>query len=426
MMNVASYVASVVGVIGAVLLALPRARTTSQHRYALFGLLLLSGTVASGAPATLRLAVQVEPVPHLVRVLNAAMAMFGLYCLVGIVIHSTRSPEAAARLARKHFVILAIWVLIASACLYLSRTQPTVLRMPTGSNFWLRTYWNLLLVYDGAALIGFLVLSYRMVRLPDSTQLVRQGFRMALIAAMAALVHHMWAIAVTLRILPFPIDQQVGALLLGVALILLTVGLTVPIWGGLAYSAVAWVGGWRVKRVLKTLWSDLAELRAVVDTSHLTSVPTSVQRRAVSKLHRSWLALRDVQLAARPYVHPAVRSWVADAAQRHGLSTAATLTLIEAAELGTALDAVRSGEPPRSSGPRSGGTIFERRKRARRSTDNPPCCETMPDLRAEARHLSRVGFALRYSPLVARMRYLASLERAEHMDRSSTSVDAAR
>lgn len=426
MASVVSYVAALVGVIGAVLLALPGTRTTSQHRYGVVGLLLLAGTVASAAPATLRLSVRVEPIPNLVRDLNAAMAMFGLYCVVAILIHSTRSPGAASRLARRHFAILACWVILAIACLYLSRAQLNVMRIPAGANFWLRAYFSLLLLYDGAALIAFIALSCRMIRLPESTQLVRLGFRVAMIAGLIAFVHNMWAIAVTLRIRHLLIDQNVSALLLSTALTFLAVGLTAPVWGTWPSSLITRLSERRLNRALQDLWWDLAELHAAVGTASLVSVPASFQRQAVSPLHRSWLALRDLQVAARPYIYPAVRSWAADAAQRHGLSPAATSTIVEAAELGTALDAVRSGARPRLPDPANGRTGSERRKEERRSADTPLFDETTVDLHGEARHLRQIGFALRYSPLVARMRHMARSERDGTMALPSTSIDAVR
>jgi hypothetical protein len=231
---------------------------------------------------------------------------------------------------------------------------------------------------------------------------------------MTAGIHAFWTIGVNLRILRAPISQDVAAVLLGVALTTLALGASAPLWGGVLQSVLLRGRVWWAARSLRRLWADLADLRATLDVRTMARLPASIQERGISELYRLCIALRDLQRQARPYVHPAVREWSAEAAHRHRLEDSSAQTIVEAAELGSALDAVRADRPPRHGAGLGGESPLFGRKATGEPSPGP---RNTSMLFAETHRLVCVGFALRYSPLVTAIRRRAHTEvRAGHSE----------
>lgn len=408
MANLASYLSALLAVIAAVTVVVHGLRTARQQQYFVAALVSLAGSAALAAPATLQAALQAEPIPHLVRSSSAALAMIGSFCLVGVVLYSTRSARDAARLAHAHAAILAVVVVIVTLCLYLSGVTATATRTLTDANLAVTAFFVIRFGYTGTATVAFLVLIHRTIRLPETSSLNRLSFRLAMAATSIALVHAVWTLAVHLRLLRAPLDQDLAAVILGAALSLLAVGVTAPVWEPTIHSGIDQFRLRRAHRALTALWAELADLRAATSGSSTPTSPRTGYRKSITDLHRYCVALRDLQRDSRRYAHPGIPAWVADAAQRHALTTTATAIITEAAELGTALDAARAGTPPRTPAPT--GPVIERRVRARRATDPAPRLQTTPDLPAAALHLVAVGFTLRHSQLVAKFRRRALTE----------------
>lgn len=404
MASVVSYAAAVAAVIAAITLALSGLRYAVQQWFFVAALLSLAGSAALSAPATLQLVVQAEPVPHLTRLISAGLAMVGAYCLVGVMLYSTRTVEQARREVRRQTVILVAWFALVAVCLYLSGVPATAVRTPTFSSPVFTAFLVLRFVYTGAATLAFLILINRMIRLPETVPLMRLGFRLAVAATATASLHAVWTVAVNLRIVQAPSSQDFAAELLGVALTMLALGATAPLWGSVLESVLLRRRVWWACRALRRFWADLSVLRARLHVTTMASLPPTIQDRRLSELYRLCIALRDLQRQARPYVHPAVRGWTEDAAQQYRLDVSSTQTLAEAAELGSALDAVRADAPPRPVvGPDRDPLKFVPRVAAEAPAD--PSDKSL--LFADTQRLVCIGFALRHSPLVASIRLRA-------------------
>jgi hypothetical protein len=103
-------------------------------------------------------------------------------------------------------------------------------------------------------------------------------------------------------------------------------------------------------------------------------------------LYRRIIEIRDWQYRLRTYVHPEMRRWATDTARRHELTQADTDTLIEAAELASALEA------------------HERNHRYQAGhTDRDIPVKVAANQLFEARSLKRVDAVMRRSPLVVEL-----------------------
>jgi hypothetical protein len=418
--NTASYLSALAALLAAVVLLSVGSRASSQQRFFIVALVSLAGASAAAAPATLQVAVRLEPVPHLARAFNAALAMVGSFFLVGVVLYSTRAAVDARRLIRRHAVLLMAWMVVVVACLYLSGAPTTAIRTQTDSNLGVTAFLVLRFAYTGSATVAFLILNYRTTRLPETKPLTRLGFRLAMAATSTAGLHAVWTVAVHLQLLDAPVDQDIAAVLLAVALTMLALGATAPVWGGGAVWAFRrWRARWAC-RALSTQWAFFAELSTAVDVTPIVQLHPTVEDQVAGELYRYCIALRDLQLAVLrdlqladwPMAHPAVRDWAADAARRYDLDARAATTITEAAMLVTALDGVRAGITPDLAALHRGHRRWTAGNEQAGPPNPSPAPYATPDLLEETKRLVCVGFAARHSQVVAELRRRAAIDPA--------------
>ncbi|WP_309111979.1 DUF6545 domain-containing protein [Saccharothrix sp.] len=128
------------------------------------------------------------------------------------------------------------------------------------------------------------------------------------------------------------------------------------------------------------------------DQACVTPTPTGEYR-----LYRRVIEIRDAQYTLRPHVPPEIRDWARATARERGLDPTAADILVEAAELGAALDAHRAGR-------RRHPEVLE--------ALTPQHLSGPPNLIAEARWLTQIGTALRSNPDVAALRRRAKASTA--------------
>jgi hypothetical protein len=147
-------------------------------------------------------------------------------------------------------------------------------------------------------------------------------------------------------------------------------------------------------RRLTPLWERVVEEVPQVQLDELDEGRLARPERSEYRLYRRTLEIRDAQLALRPYIPPQIPGWALAAADERGLEPAAADVLLEAAELGAALDAHRAGQRYH---PEVVDLVM------------PQHSPAAPDLLAEARWLIRVGAALRRDPDVVALRCRAEV-----------------
>ncbi|NUS45449.1 MAG: hypothetical protein HOQ24_17375 [Mycobacteriaceae bacterium] len=150
-------------------------------------------------------------------------------------------------------------------------------------------------------------------------------------------------------------------------------------------------------RNLVPLWrrmvTELPQVRLDgVDENSLAGV-----ERARYRLYRRVIEIRDAQLVLRPYIPPEIPGWALAAARARGLDPVTSDVLLEAAELGAALDAYRAGRQHHA------GVV---------DVVLPRCDAAAPDVLAEVRRLVQVDTALRGDPDVVVLRRRAEGEAA--------------
>ncbi len=397
--DAATFVAAVLALSAAgVLVVRGRRPRRPPQRFFIGALVALAVETALGAPLSSRIAFSHEPIPHVVRVTVAELAMFGSFCLLGVALFASIPASKAKRNVIVHAVILAVCAVAAPLSLYLSGVPPSPVRALATPNLGVTTFVLIRIIYTSATTVVFAIRAFRAIRLPETNSQIRTGFRMALTASLIACFHGMWTLAIAFRLVTSAINQDVAALYLAVALALLSAGATVTVWG----PTVRTIRIRLMTRSLVRLWNDLADVRRIFDLTVRPTVSSRSADRAEELLTHYVVGLGDLQRAAQPYVHPEVRAWSAEIAAEWGLTQAAEATVTTATELATALDAVRAGRDPVAASATT--RLFDRRVHARRLTDSPTSRQAQPDALAEARRLAAVGYAFRHSPAVQELR----------------------
>ncbi|MFF5100378.1 MULTISPECIES: DUF6545 domain-containing protein [Actinosynnema] len=146
---------------------------------------------------------------------------------------------------------------------------------------------------------------------------------------------------------------------------------------------------WQITQDLAPLWRQLTAEIPQVRLHSVDEDSLSPSKRARFRLYRRVLEIRDAQLVLRPYIPPELPGWALATADMRGLDATAADVLLEAAELGAALDARRAGR-------RHHDEVVDLILPRNRSGT--------PDLLAEAHRLVRVGTALRGDPNVIALR----------------------
>lgn len=369
------------------------APTSTSRRYLVAAMVAFALAVAVTSPASLRAAAWAAPAHDGVRLLGNALAMTASFCLVGV--HNYATARAAAR-RRTAIAAAALAGCVTAMTVQLAAAGTGCapeFAAACGRDPHVVAYLAIYLSYISWGLAVFARLVLRYARSRDTDPLLRSGFRVVLAAAAVSLAWVAWkaagiaVLAATGR--PLPHQAETAEALAVIAVGTGAAGATVTAW----WPAVRNVPvRWKVRRAarrLAPLWERVVEEVPQVrldepDESRMTRV-----ERAEYRLYRRTLEIRDAQLALRPYVPPGIRAWAMATAENRCLDPVSRDVLVEAAELGAALDAHRAGQRHH---PGDAEVVVVQHSSA------------TPDLLAEARWLIRVGSALHSDPDIAALR----------------------
>ncbi|MFI6029428.1 MAB_1171c family putative transporter [Amycolatopsis magusensis] len=367
----------------------PGGSSTASRRYLAAALATLSLSVAMSAPATLALAAEIEPIPNGAQLLAHSLTMLSAFCALGMIEHAV-----AQRGPRRVAVRAATLVLCAAAMTFLLFTADIAhhgdLANAYGHYPVILTYFSLYLGYLSWSLGRFVWLMHRYTTTHQAQPLMRHGFQLTVLGAGIGLFWVLWQITglVAAAAGHHVAPDAISDVLAGAAVVTGAAGATLASWMPVVLALPRWLRAELAHRRLRMMWSEL--LTAVPHVAFdAAGVTTALRRaeRAEYKLYRRIVEIRDAELALRPHAPPEARSKIQAAAEAHGAGEPEVL--IEAAELGIALDARQT-------------------KQRRPACPAPPVpAERLvepPDLLREAAWLARVSTALHRSDLVAEVR----------------------
>ncbi|MCC5036076.1 hypothetical protein DMH02_023455 [Streptomyces sp. WAC 00631] len=182
----------------------------------------------------------------------------------------------------------------------------------------------------------------RYARMTDNDSL-RQALRMLRVAAV---VLFLYCLARTVNILTAAAGVDIGVWQLAsnifsaAGILVLSLSLTIPSWGGSVAKLVEWARSYRSYRVLYPLWRDLYESSPdiVLEPSGAASVSDLNYR-----LHRRVVEIRDGWRDLRPYID---RTSNGAGGAGSGASEESRQAYAEAAQIRQALQAKRTGTVP--------------------------------------------------------------------------------
>jgi hypothetical protein len=210
-------------------------------------------------------------------------------------------------------------------------------------------------VYIGSAASEFMVLIVRYLRTATPSQQLRISLRLEIAGAVFATLWCAWGAARTIanayhvgRAFNVP---SVAEILSGVCLALMTLGAAWAVWAIKALEIWSW---WATRRIAP-LWERLrpvgeqyilpfreSRIRAQGAVSGTRHRPKGRPPSSLI-LYRRIIEIRDWQYQLRVYVHPDLSRWAAALAHARKLNHQDSATLLEAAEIASALEAREAG-----------------------------------------------------------------------------------
>jgi hypothetical protein len=220
---------------------------------------------------------------------------------------------------------------------------------------WVLEYWLVFVAGLAPAFVNVVRLCWRYARLSGSA-IGRLGLRLISIGIVVSLVYHVHkGIFFAANRFDFYYPNFGGLwdrTLPPIATVLVLIGATLPSWGPrIGLSALFdWAGRWRTYQRLRPLWFALyqanPQIALVQPKPALLEflLPTDLDLR----LYRRVIEIRDGRLALQPYLDPKVGLAARDRSSVTGQELDA---IVEATTLAAAVDAKRSGAPPRTTEP---------------------------------------------------------------------------
>ena len=268
----------------------------------------------------------------------------GALSFVVLVALALRTPATPRGPVRRQ-TCLAVAIQLASAALYLaagSRMRGDHIVTPDGHGWELACYNTLFACYGCwcLLLLGRELSGHATRTAPG---LLRTGLRLMTLGAAVGAVWTLWSLDDVVADLTTP-RQSVGEDLVSTTLGVITAalatgGATITLWGGPLSAPLRWLRLHRRHLALEPLWSALhTELPEIALSASAPERQRPSLRQAEFALYRRVIEIRDGHLALRPYFHPAVPAWVAEAA-----GPPSHEAVVEAATIAAALENRRTG-----------------------------------------------------------------------------------
>ncbi|TVT61968.1 hypothetical protein FNH05_01675 [Amycolatopsis rhizosphaerae] len=364
-------------------------RMTASRRFLVVAMVAFGLALAVSAPASVELASALDPFPNATQLLANALAMFGAFCVLGVLDHSIsgRGPCRSLRHAVALVISVGTMAVLLTAADTEYRHECTGIY---GDRPLITTYMGIYLGYMSWSLSRFIWLIARYsTRTAD--RLMRRGFQITLLSAVTGLGWAVWKVAGLVAVATSHTGPAVQAstseILAGIAVDIGAAGATYTSWAPAVHSLMRQLRVRVAHRRLSWLWHLLI---TAVPQVEFTTPRTNLSgaERAEYRLYRRVLEIRDAQLALRPYIPPGVPELTLMIGRHHGLDPVSADVLLEAGELVAALDARHTGCRYTSESERA----------------IPQHGPASPDLLDEAAWLIRVSNAMRNSTLVAGLR----------------------
>ncbi|MEV4824523.1 MAB_1171c family putative transporter [Micromonospora sp. NPDC049274] len=139
-------------------------------------------------------------------------------------------------------------------------------------------------------------------------------------------------------------ERQIAAVLVTIAALLITIGLTMPAWGPTLKISRRWEDYHSYRR-LEPLWRDLVAAFPELELDPTLRRPLTAARGTDYALTRRVAEIRDGRLALRPYMDVSVTALAERFAEQAGLTAEERQSVAEAAHLACALRRHDAGLP---------------------------------------------------------------------------------
>ncbi|WP_030487965.1 MAB_1171c family putative transporter [Micromonospora chokoriensis] len=284
---------------------------------------------------------QASGLPNLAKVLAHAGALT-IYANAEIMLlHFALPPAAATARARKWIWVTAcaFLVMVGLFAYTLTYDDPVLLTVEYATDPVVVAY---LLIF---LLLGLFAYCIDITRLCWSYAKIcgrpwlRRGLRITAVGAAFALLYSTnkigYLVAYWAGYQPAG-ERQIAAVLVTIAALLMTIGLTMPAWGPTLKISRRWED-YHSYRHLEPLWWDLVAAFPELELDPTLRRPLTAARDTDYALTRRVAEIRDGRLALRPYMDASVTALAKQFAEQGGLTAEDRQAVVEAAQLTCAL-----------------------------------------------------------------------------------------
>ncbi|MEU7673532.1 MAB_1171c family putative transporter [Micromonospora taraxaci] len=327
---------------------LQRQHPSQARRAICFGLGAFAAGVTVAIPPIASAIDQVSGLPNLAKVMAHAGALT-IYANAEIMLlHFALPPATAAARARKWIWVTAsaFLIMVGLFAYTLTYDDPVLLTVEYATNPAVTAY---LLIFLLLGLFAYCIditrLCWGYAKICGRPWL-RRGLRVTAVGATFVLLYSTnkigYLVAYWAGYQPTG-ERQIAAVLVTIAALLITIGLTMPAWGPTLRISRRWEDYHSYRR-LEPLWRDL-----VAAFPELELDPTLRRRRAAVRdtdyaLTRRVAEIRDGRLALRPYMDVRVTALAEQFAKQAGLTAEERQAAVEAAHLACAMQRHRAGQ----------------------------------------------------------------------------------
>jgi hypothetical protein len=292
-------------------------------------------------------------VPNLARFIGNCLGLVACWTAQRFLAHvSGNAPPLRGLMWHPGWILIGALVLLGTLFAAAPVDQESTEFMKRyGAAPFVLEYRLVLLSYIGLTLVNVAGLSWRYAMIADQPAL-RLGLRVTSTGGFVGLcyVTQESAYAFSRRLgLNYPLRGTVpGEVLISVAVVLITVGSTMPIWGprlGIPHFC-RWVGNYRSLRRLYPLWWALYSASPDIALMKVTSplAETLVVRDLGFFLYRRTIEIEDGRLVLRSHFLPRAADLARELCERARIPEADMPPIVEAANLRVALAAKAVGQ----------------------------------------------------------------------------------
>jgi hypothetical protein len=311
----------------------------------------LSCSLTVTAPVPYRAIAELTGVPNIGRLLSHVFMLLAVWAAQAMLLSLTNSDIRE----RRWWLVTVIVALSVVFALADTPVDDPRFASRYAETPWVMEYWLVFVAGLAPAFVNIVRLCWRYARL-SSSLIGKLGLRLISIGIVVSLVYHAHkGIYFAARRFDFYYPNFNGLWdksLPPIATVLVLIGVTLPSWGPrIGLSALFdWVGRWRTYQRLRPLWFALYQANPQI--ALVRPKPVLLELLLLGdldlRLYRRVIEIRDGRLALQPYLDPRIGLAARD---RSGVTGQELDAIVEATTLAAAVDAKRSGAPPRTTEP---------------------------------------------------------------------------